>query len=118
MSVFVHNQDIKTVHAEGGGVNKWQNSVHVVVECPLSVCGCHLRVLLLHLFSMSFVSAKALAKAQLMENPLMLHGPRFTVRLDSNPCLFETFETYFEVMNSFQNTGSPPLTGFSNNTVF
>ena len=63
----------------------------------LSVCGCHLRVLLLHLSSMSFVSAKA----QLMENPLMLHGPRFTVRLDSNPCLFETFETYFEVMNSF-----------------
>jgi hypothetical protein len=27
MSVFVH--------AGGGGVKKWQNSVHVVVECPL-----------------------------------------------------------------------------------
>ena len=35
MSVFVHDQGIKTVHA-GGGVKKWQNSVHVVVECPLS----------------------------------------------------------------------------------
>jgi hypothetical protein len=35
MSVFVHAQGIKTVHA-GGGVKKWQNSVHVVVECPLS----------------------------------------------------------------------------------
>ena len=34
MSVFVHAQGIKTVHA-GGGVKKWQNSVHVVVECPL-----------------------------------------------------------------------------------
>ena len=32
MSVFVHAQGIKTVHA--GGVKKWQNSVHVVVECP------------------------------------------------------------------------------------
>ena len=33
MSVFVHAQGMKTVHAEG--VKKWQNSVHVVVECPL-----------------------------------------------------------------------------------
>ena len=32
MSVFVHAQGIKTVHAEGRGVKKWQNSVHVVVE--------------------------------------------------------------------------------------
>ena len=37
MSIFVHAQGIKTVHAGGGGgVKKWQNSVHVVVECPLS----------------------------------------------------------------------------------
>ena len=35
MSVFVHAQGIKTVHA-GGGVKKCQNSVHVVVEWPLS----------------------------------------------------------------------------------
>ena len=36
MSVFVHAKGIKTVHAgRGGGVKKWQNSVHVVVECPL-----------------------------------------------------------------------------------
>jgi hypothetical protein len=28
MSVFVHAQDIKTVHTGGGG-KKWQNSVHV-----------------------------------------------------------------------------------------
>ena len=34
MSVFVHAQGIKTVHA-GGGVKQWQKSVHVVVECPL-----------------------------------------------------------------------------------
>ena len=33
MSVFVHPQGIKTVHEEGD--QKWQNSVHVVVECPL-----------------------------------------------------------------------------------
>ena len=33
MSVFVHAQGIKTVHAGGwGGVKKGQNSVHVVVE--------------------------------------------------------------------------------------
>ena len=39
MSVFVHAQGIKTVHAGGGGVKKTQNSVHVVVECPLSRTG-------------------------------------------------------------------------------
>ena len=41
MSVFVHAEGIKTVHA--GGIKKWQNSVHVVVECPLvlntTMCG-------------------------------------------------------------------------------
>ena len=31
MSVFVHAQGIKTVHA-GGGVKKWPNSIHIVVE--------------------------------------------------------------------------------------
>ena len=36
MSVFVHAQGIKTVHA-GGGIKKWQNSVHVVVEWPLTL---------------------------------------------------------------------------------
>ena len=36
MFVFVHAQGIKTVLAGGGGVNKCQNSVHVVVECPLT----------------------------------------------------------------------------------
>ena len=35
MSVFVHAQGIKTVHA-GGGVKKWQKSVNAVVECPLA----------------------------------------------------------------------------------
>ena len=35
MSVFVHAQGIKAVHTGGRGVKKWQNSVHVVVECPL-----------------------------------------------------------------------------------
>ena len=33
MSLFVHTQGIKTIHA--GEAKKWQNSVHVVVECPL-----------------------------------------------------------------------------------
>ena len=33
ISVFVHAQGIKTVHAGGRGVKKWQNFVHVVVEC-------------------------------------------------------------------------------------
>ena len=37
MSVFVHIQGIKTVHA-GEGVKKWQKSVHVVVECPNRKC--------------------------------------------------------------------------------
>ena len=42
MSDFVHAQGIKTVHAGGGGGGKkWQNSVHVVVECPL----CKMRLL-------------------------------------------------------------------------
>ena len=37
MSVFVHAQGIKTVHAgEGGGVKKGVNSVTVVVECSLT----------------------------------------------------------------------------------
>ena len=36
MSVFDHAQGIKTVHAGGEGVKKWQNSLHVVVECPLN----------------------------------------------------------------------------------
>ena len=35
MSIFVHAQGKKTVHAGGGG-QKYQNSVHVVVECPLT----------------------------------------------------------------------------------
>jgi hypothetical protein len=35
MPVFVHAQGKKIVHAGMGG-KKWQNSVHVVVECPLS----------------------------------------------------------------------------------
>ena len=33
---FLSTFMVKTVHAEGVGVKKWQNSVHVVVECPLS----------------------------------------------------------------------------------
>ena len=36
MSVFVHAEGIKTVQEGGEGVKKWQNSVHVVVECPLT----------------------------------------------------------------------------------
>ena len=43
MSVFVHAQGIKTVHAGGGWVIKWQNSVHVVVEC-LPIKGCHIAI--------------------------------------------------------------------------
>ena len=43
MSVFVHAQGIKTVHAGGGRIKKWKNSVHVVVEFPLvlntTMCG-------------------------------------------------------------------------------
>ena len=39
MSVFVHAQGIKTVHAGGGGLKKLQNSVHVVVECPPKLGG-------------------------------------------------------------------------------
>ena len=36
MSVFVHSQGINTVHAgRGGGVKKWQNSVHVLLNDPL-----------------------------------------------------------------------------------
>ena len=35
MSVFVHAQGIK-LSKQDGGVKKWQNSVHVVVERPLS----------------------------------------------------------------------------------
>ena len=33
MSFFVHAQGIETVHG-GGGVKKWQNSVHVIDEWP------------------------------------------------------------------------------------
>ena len=35
MPVFVYSQGIKNVHAGGRGGQKWQNSVQVVVECPL-----------------------------------------------------------------------------------
>ena len=34
MSVFVHAQGIKAVHAGGREVKIWQNPVHVVVEWP------------------------------------------------------------------------------------
>ena len=36
MSAFVHTQGMRTVHTGGGGVKKWQNSVHIVVECLLT----------------------------------------------------------------------------------
>ena len=36
ISVFVHAQGMKTVQAGGWWVRKWQNLVHVVVECPLT----------------------------------------------------------------------------------
>ena len=36
MFVFVHAQGIKIVHTGRGG-QKWQNSVHVDVECPLGL---------------------------------------------------------------------------------
>ena len=35
MFLFVHVQDIKTVH-KGGGDRNWQNSVNVVVKRPLT----------------------------------------------------------------------------------
>ena len=36
MSVFVHAQGVKTLSSlRGRGVKKWQNSVHLVVDCPL-----------------------------------------------------------------------------------
>ena len=37
MFVFVHDQGIYQLSTQGagGGVKKWQDSVHVVVECPL-----------------------------------------------------------------------------------
>ena len=35
MYVFIYAQGMKTVHAGGEGVKKWQTSVHVVDECPL-----------------------------------------------------------------------------------
>ena len=35
MPVFVHALGIKTVQEREEGIKKWQNSVHVVVECPL-----------------------------------------------------------------------------------
>ena len=37
MSVIVHAQGKKTVHAGRGGVVQCQNSLHVVVECPNKV---------------------------------------------------------------------------------
>ena len=39
MSVFVHAQGIKTVHAREGveSVKKWQHSVHEIVEWPLKL---------------------------------------------------------------------------------
>ena len=40
LSVFVQAQGIETVHAGGGeGIKKWQNYVHIVVECPLKEMG-------------------------------------------------------------------------------
>ena len=37
MFVFVHSRGIKTDHSGEGEGQKWQNSVHVVVECPLTL---------------------------------------------------------------------------------
>ena len=36
MSVFVHAQDIRSVH-KGGGGKKWQISVHVVVDSTFKI---------------------------------------------------------------------------------
>ena len=36
MSLFVPAKGIKTVHGGGGGVKKRKNSVHIVVEYPLT----------------------------------------------------------------------------------
>ena len=36
MSAFAHAQGMSMFTQRGGGVKKWQNSVHVVVECPLN----------------------------------------------------------------------------------
>ena len=33
--LFLSMLSVKKLSTQGGGVNKWQNSVHVVVECPL-----------------------------------------------------------------------------------
>ena len=38
MSVFVHAQSVKTVHAGGWG-QRMANFVHVVIKCPLTVFG-------------------------------------------------------------------------------
>ena len=45
MSVFVHAQGIKTVHA-GRGVKKWQNSVYLFVELPHTHCMSSMRLFL------------------------------------------------------------------------
>ena len=48
MSVFVHAQGIKTVHAGRGG--KWQNSVHIVVNVPLGESHDHISFSLIRTF--------------------------------------------------------------------
>ena len=54
MFVVIHAQGIKTVNA-GGRVKKWQNSVHVVDECPLIQL--ELRYYLLYSLLLKFIMA-------------------------------------------------------------
>ena len=39
LTTWIGHQGVKTVHEGEGGVKKWQNSVHVVVECLLMANG-------------------------------------------------------------------------------
>ena len=65
MSVSVHAQGIKTVHAGGMGVKNWPNSVHVVVECPLIQSNVEVTVKILEI---SFTIIQLYLKQQLNVN--------------------------------------------------
>ena len=77
MSVFVHAQGITTVHAGGGGGGKkWQNSVHVVVKCPLSTYICveipvfESIVQIFNHFNSAYFKTTIRSKFLLLENPI------------------------------------------------
>ena len=71
MSAFVHAWGIKTVH-EGRGVKKGQNSVHVLIECPLIIFVQKTRLKLISITFCIFIQDFSRAKRKELQRNITL----------------------------------------------